>query len=216
MARAKRIIYLHLSRNVYGGGDGGNFECNGCWLGVSSEDVSGNLVRELGLDMKRWYVVQVYTGLEDRFRVDLLSRVKEAGLEEFLDDVVVPSGMDSLSGNVEKAFPGYVLIHAEMSSEVQSFISKVPRLIKFIGGEPPAPLGERDVKKLLENSIDVTIPVDVVSIAVGSEVKINKGPFSGFTGIVEEVDEEQRKLRVAVSIFGRMTPIDIGMDQIER
>lgn len=165
--------------------------------------------------MKKWYVIQVVPGNEDGFRRDLLHVVQEGKFSEVINDVVVPTrkkNPEDLEG--EKIFPGYVLVSAEMSNEVISLISRVPRYQKFVGGLPPVSLKENEVRNIFDNANKLMKDAESM-LLIGGEVKITKGPFSGFPGIVESVDEDGQKVRLSVSIFGRMTSIAVDADQIE-
>lgn len=165
--------------------------------------------------MKKWYVVQVVSSSEDSFRRDLLKMISESNMSEEIADVLVPvRKKNSEDPDGEKAFPGYVFVCAEMCDAVANFIAKVPRFSKFVGGMPPVPLREKEVSNILDDSGKLIKAADS-AILIGGEVKIIKGPFSGFVGFVEGVDNEGQKVRLSVSIFGRMTSISVDADQLE-
>lgn len=171
--------------------------------------------------MKRWYVVQVFSGFEEQVRDDLLRRVEQDGLQEYVGQVLVPSAklkqyFTSLQSEDQQLFPGYVLIEAEIGPEVMRLVSATPRLLKFLGGKEPAPLSEKEVARVLAKMAgEVVITPKEVEFVAGGEVEITDGPFAGFVGIIEEVDAEAGRLRVMVSIFGRMTPVELGFDQVK-
>ncbi len=166
--------------------------------------------------MKRWYIVQVLAGYEEAFKKDVLSMSQKAGFGDFVDDVFIPTRKKNEEDKQgEKIYPGYVAVHADMTGgEFASFLSKVPRFYKFIGGTPPVPLKNEEVVKLLEGASKV-LKASESTLSVGSEVKVVGGPFNGVIGIVESVDSEEQKVKVSVSIFGRMTSISVSMDHIE-
>ena len=172
--------------------------------------------------MKRWYVVQIYTGFEEVVKVDLEKRIVEEGLQDLFGEILVPRGQVAslLSGEQdkkEKIFPGYLLIQLEMTGESYKVVASNPRVTRFLGGEKPVPLSNKEVERIFAQ-VSGQLPVarEVVTFVEGSEVNIASGPFSGFIGIVEKVDEERSRLTVMVSIFGRLTPVELGFDQVKR
>jgi transcription termination/antitermination protein NusG len=175
-----------------------------------------------GLCMKRWYVVQVYTGFEDVVRVDLQKRVEEEGLQELFGDVVVPTGeiVERFSGgetHKEKIFPGYLLVQMEMAGDSQRLVMTTSRVMRFLGGASPMSLSEEEVSRIFSQiSGEFSVAREQDSFAVGGEVHIAGGPFTGFVGVVESVDDEHERIVVMVSIFGRMTPVELGFDQVKR
>jgi transcriptional antiterminator NusG len=166
--------------------------------------------------MKKWYVVQVVPGSEAPFRRDLLKMTQDADMSLGVGEVMIPTRKKSSEDvDGEKVFPGYVFVQADMGKEgVASFISKVPRFHKFVGGTPPVPLHEKEVRNIFENANKLLKGADS-TLLVGGEVKIIKGPFAGFVGVVEFVSNESRSARLLVGIFGRMTPIVFDFDQLE-
>lgn len=171
--------------------------------------------------MKRWYVVQVYTGYEDVVQADLSKRVEEAGLEDQFGEVLVPKGevVSYLSGgdvSKEKIFPGYLLINMEMDGETFRLVKNMPRVSRFLGGESPAPLSDKEVKRIFaQMEGGLTVSSDRAVFVEGSEVHIAAGPFAGFVGIIEKVDDERECITVMVSIFGRLTPVELRFDQVK-
>lgn len=172
--------------------------------------------------MKRWYVVQVYTGFEDVVKRDLEKRVEENDMQELFGDILVPTSdvIGFLSGEEvkkEKIFPGYLLIQMEMSGETFQLVSSMPRVSRFLGGAKPAPLSNKEVERIFSQiKGELAVTREVSPFAVGNEVHVASGPFAGFVGIVEKVDEERERLTVMVSIFGRLTPVELGFDQVKR
>ncbi|MBT4594284.1 transcription termination/antitermination protein NusG [bacterium] len=172
--------------------------------------------------MKRWYVVQVYTGFEDTVKAEIKKRILEEGLEELFGDIVVPKGevVERFSGSEahsEKIFPGYLLLQMDMTGESFKLVSTAHRVTRFLGGSSPMPISEKEVDRIFSQmSGQVVVSSDRELFSAGSEVHISSGPFSGFVGIVETVDEEHERITVMVSIFGRMTPVELGFDQVKR
>jgi len=171
--------------------------------------------------MKRWYVVQVYTGYEDRFKADLEKRIQEEKVEELFGKVLVPKGemisaFTEQGASKEKIFPGYLLVNMEMVGEAHRIVSMVTRFTRFLGGESPMALSDREVERIFSQiEGGLSAPVDSDQYTVGGEVHITAGPFSGFVGVVERVDDEHERVTVMVSIFGRMTPVELGFDQVK-
>lgn len=172
--------------------------------------------------MKRWYVVQVYTGFEEVVKVDLEKRVVEEGLSEQFGDVLVPKGQvfsffADEQDKKEKIFPGYLLIQLEMTGESYKLVSSNPRVTRFLGGEKPVPLSNREVERIFaQMSGELPVARESLTFVEGGEIHIANGPFAGFVGVVEKVDEEREKLTVMVSIFGRLTPVELGFDQVKK
>ncbi|MFH1831950.1 MAG: transcription termination/antitermination protein NusG [bacterium] len=172
--------------------------------------------------MKRWYVVQVYTGFEEFVKNDLKMRAQEENAEDLIGDILIPEGeMASFFSDTgtkkEKIFPGYLLVNLESAPEAFRIVLSTPRVTRFLGGESPVPLSDKEVDRIfsqMEGKLALASEKEVFS--VGSEVHINSGPFSGFVGIVDKVDEDKERLTVLVSIFGRLTPVELGFDQIKK
>ena len=170
---------------------------------------------------KRWYVLQVYTGYEDVVRADLVKRIAEEEAQELFGDVVVPSGevVDKFATDEprkEKIFPGYLLIQMIMNGVSLRLVNQTPRISRFLGGKDPVPLTEAEVERIFtQMSGRLSLSTETESFAVGAEVHITGGPFVGFVGIVESIDEEHECVTVMVSIFGRMTPVELNFRQIK-
>jgi transcriptional antiterminator NusG len=172
--------------------------------------------------MKRWYVVQVYTGFEDVVKADLESRIKEETAEDLFGQILIPKGKTAEvfaqdKEKKEKIFPGYLLVQMEMSGESFRIVSSLPRVTRFLGGETPMPLSDAEVERIFSQMKGKLLVSSAKPVfAEGSEVQISSGPFSGFMGIVDKVDEEHEKITVMVSIFGRLTPVELGFDQVKK
>jgi len=172
--------------------------------------------------MKKWYVVQVYTGFEDIVKKDLEKRIVENNLQDQFGDIVIPTSevASFFSGEEskrEKIFPGYLLIQMEMAGESYQLVRSIPRVSLFLGGGEPVPLSEKEVKRIFSQiSGEVAVVKEKAPFTVGNEVHIDSGPFAGFVGVVDKIDEERERLTVMVSIFGRLTPVELGFDQVKR
>ncbi len=172
--------------------------------------------------MKRWYVIQVYAGYEEAVKAELQKSIHEEGLEDFFGEILIPSAkIKQLFGGEEskdeQLFPGYLLVEMEVSPDTVRLVRSVLRVIRFLGGMIPVPLSKNEVDRvLLQVKGELIISVDQSKFIVGSEIEISEGPFSGFVGIIDEVDEEGEKLTIMVSIFGRMTPVELGFGQVKQ
>ena len=172
--------------------------------------------------MKHWYVVQVYAGYEEQVKEDVSRRIVKDGLEDLFGDVLVPSAKikSFFAGSEtkdERLFPGYVLVQMELVPEAIRLVTLSPRVMRFLGGKDPMPLSQKEVDRVVANMKgEVVVSSQAPEFADGSEVEIAEGPFAGFIGMVEKVDKEAERLTVMVSIFGRLTPIELGFDQIKR
>jgi len=172
--------------------------------------------------MKRWYVIQVYAGHEAAVKADIEKRIKDEGMQDFFGDILIPSAkMKQLfaaqESKDEQLFPGYMLIQMDCSPETVQLVSLGFRVVKFLGGKEPISLSQKEVDRiLLQMSGEVSVASsDKSDFVVGGEVEIAEGPFAGFMGIIDKVELEQEKLTVMVSIFGRMTPVEIGYSQVK-
>lgn len=173
--------------------------------------------------MKRWYVVQVYAGYEEAVKKDVEKRIKERGLEEYFGEILIPAAklrqfFETQDAQNQQLFPGYLLIEMEMKPETLRTVTTSPRVLRFLGGMEPAPITQKEIDRIISQMKgEITVgKADEEFIAVGSEVEIKEGPFAGFVGVVDRVDTEGEKLTIMVSIFGRMTPVELGFHQIKQ
>lgn len=173
--------------------------------------------------MKCWYVTQVYAGFEQAVKEDLMRTIKQKGLEEFFGQVLVPSTkmkqlFDAVEEKDAQLFPGYLLIEMKLTPESIQLVLSIPRISRFLGGKNPIPLSQKEVQRIFSQMQGevVVAAAKKSEFVVGNEIDISEGPFAGFVGIIEKIDEENEKLTVMVSIFGRMTPIELGFNQVKR
>ena len=173
----------------------------------------------------RWYVVQAFSQYENSVKKALAERIERAGLEDLFGEILVPSEevvemRDGVKRRSErKFFPGYVLVQVDMTDEAWHLIKSVPRVLGFIGnsGGKPTPITEREADQILNRMKDSTEkPKPKTLFDVGEMVRVCDGPFNDFTGSVEEVNYEKSRLRVAVLIFGRSTPVELDFSQVEK
>ena len=173
--------------------------------------------------MKRWYVVQVFAGYENAVKADLEKHIQDSELKEFFGEVLMPSAkMKSFFESVDEAkdqqlFPGYVLVEMELTPETYRFVLESPRAFRFLGGKSPMPLSKKEIEKVVSQMKgEVIVSSEKEGFAVGAEVDISEGPFSGFVGVIDKIDYESEKLTVMVSIFGRMTPVELSFNQVKK
>jgi len=173
----------------------------------------------------RWYVVQVFSQFENTVKRALEERVEREGLQELFGEILVPSEevVEVKEGvrrrSERKFFPGYVLLQIDMTDEAWHLVRSIPRVLGFIGGKAdrPAPISEREAAVILDRMREgVEKPRPKFLFEVGETVRINEGPFNDFNGLVESVDYEKSRLHVAVSIFGRSTPVELEFGQVEK
>lgn len=172
--------------------------------------------------MKRWYVIQVYAGYEEAVKADVLKRVRDEKLEEYFGQMLVPSAkmkqfFESGDTKDQQLFPGYVLIEMEADSRLIRAVNLNPRVLRFLGGKEPVALSAKEVDRILaQMKGEVVFTQEATDYSVGQEVEICDGPFTGFVGIIERVDRDSEKLTVMVSIFGRMTPVELAFNQVKQ
>jgi transcription termination/antitermination protein NusG len=172
---------------------------------------------------KKWYVVRTYSGHENKVKALLENEVAQAGLEERISSVIVPSEKvfevkdGKKKSKTRTFFPGYILVEAVLDIATTHLILNTPSVISFVGPKnAPAPLQPSEVRKLI-GKIEERKDVEVVEVPfrTGDAVKVIDGPFNNFNGFVQEVNEEKMKLKVMVSIFGRKTPVELDFSQVE-
>ena len=174
---------------------------------------------------KRWYVVHAYSGFEKQVMRSLQDRIERAGMEDLFGDVLVPTEeVVEMKGGQKrrsdrKFFPGYVLVEMEMTDETWHLVKDVPKVMGFIGGtaDRPAPISQKEADAILNRVQEgVDKPRPKVLFEPGEMVRVVDGPFNDFNGVVEEVDYDKSRLKVAVLIFGRSTPVELEFHQVEK
>lgn len=172
--------------------------------------------------MKRWYVIQVYAGYEEPVKRDLTRRIGETRLQDLFGEILIPSVKLKQFFAVEEEqdeqlFPGYILLEMELVPETVRCVLSTPRVFKFLGGSEPVPLTQKEIDRVLAQlKGEVTVVAKKNELSSGSEVTIKDGPFEGFVGVVDKIDEENERLTVMVSIFGRMTPVELNFSQVKQ
>jgi len=174
---------------------------------------------------KRWYVVHAYSGCEKKVQASLKERIELAGMQDSFGEILVPTEevVEMKSGqkrrSERKFFPGYVLVQMDLTDDTWHLVKETPRVMGFIGGkaDKPAPITDAEANVILDRIKDGTEkPRPKTLFEPGEMVRVTDGPFNDFNGVVEEVNYEKNRLRVAVMIFGRSTPVDLEFGQVEK
>lgn len=173
----------------------------------------------------RWYVVHAYSGFENYVKKALIERVERDSLQDKFGDILVPTEevVELRAGQKRKSerkfFPGYVLVEMVMDEKTWHLVKSIPKVLGFIGGtsDKPAPITAKEAEIILQRVQDSSDkPKPKVLFETGEVVRVIDGPFADFNGVVEEVNYEKNRLRVAVLIFGRSTPVELQFDQVEK
>lgn len=176
---------------------------------------------------KKWYVVRAVSGQENKIKTYIENEIARLGFGDYVDEVLVPTEKVIQIRNGKKInkervyFPGYIMIKANLGGEMVHIIRSITNVIGFLGetkGGDPVPLRKNEVNRMLGKVDELTVNTDSVAIpfVFGETVKVIDGPFNGFNGTVEKINEEKRKLEVMVKIFGRKTPLELSYMQVEK
>ena len=177
---------------------------------------------------KKWYVVRAVSGQENKIKTYIENEISRLGLEDYVDQVLVPTEKVIQIRNGKKInkervyFPGYIMIQANLSGEIPHIIKSITNVIGFLGetkGGDPVPLRQSEVNRMLGKVDELALEADTniaIPFTIGETVKVIDGPFNGFDGTIEKINEEKRKLEVMVKIFGRKTPLELSYMQVEK
>ena len=171
-----------------------------------------------------WYIVQTFSGFEQKVSETIKDTIKAKNLAEKIDEVLVPMHQvtevkrGKRVQRKKKYFPSYVLVKMEMNKELYHMIKNIQKVTGFLGTTGnPVPVSEKEITKILGNIKEGSlVPEPSLTFDIGEQVRVCEGPFASFSGLVEEVDEEKSRLKVSVSIFGRPTPIELEYNQVEK
>ena len=172
----------------------------------------------------RWYVLHAYSGYEKKVADTIMDQATKLGIQNYIEDISVPTQnivevKRGVRVNTErKIFPGYILIKMNLNDDTWHIIKTTPKLSGFLGNKgKPVPISNAEAKRISQQVVDgVEKSRPAIMYDIGEQVKVIDGPFASFNGEIEQIDEEKARLRVAVSIFGRSTPVDLDYSQVEK
>jgi len=185
------------------------------------------MVVETNSSVKKWYVIKVVTGQEEKIKEYIKAEISRFEYSDLLEDIIVPTEKVVKIRNGKKInknkvyFPGYIIIKANLIGELIHIIKSVPNVVGFLGevkGGSPVALRKEEVDRMLGKVDEFSLnkEYDFIPFLVGETIKVIDGPFNGFSGLIEKVNEEKRKLEVNVKIFGRKTPLELNYMQVEK
>ncbi|MEO9777182.1 MULTISPECIES: transcription termination/antitermination protein NusG [Roseibium] len=173
---------------------------------------------------KRWYIVHAYSNFEKKVAESIREKAEQQGLSDLFEEILVPMEkvVEVRRGRKvdaeRKFFPGYVLVKMDMTNEAFHLIKDTPKVTGFLGADQkPMPIPEKEAMRIINQVQEgVDRPKPSVTFEIGEQVRVSDGPFASFSGLVEEVDDERARLKVAVSIFGRATPVELEFGQVDK
>ncbi len=179
---------------------------------------------EVATKAKRWYIVHAYSNFERKVADSIREQAKSRGLSHLFDEVMVPTEkvVEVRRGRKvdaeRKFFPGYVLVKVDLTDEAYHLIKNTPKVTGFLGADKkPMPISDAEAARILHQVQEgIERPKPSITFEVGEQVRVSDGPFASFNGVVEEVDDARSRVKVAVSIFGRATPVELEFGQVEK
>ena len=173
---------------------------------------------------KRWYIVHAHSNFEKKVAASIREQAQQRGLEEKFDDIFVPTEnvtevrKGRKVATERKFFPGYILVKCDLSDDLYHLIRNTPKVTGFLGADKkPVPIPDHEAERIKGQVADgVERPKATITFEIGENVRVADGPFASFNGTIEEVDESRSRVKVAVSIFGRATPVELEYTQVEK
>jgi transcriptional antiterminator NusG len=172
-----------------------------------------------------WYIVNTYSGFENTVRRAIEERAQTSGLSDCFEEILVPSEqtVENRGGRkvktTKKFFPGYIFVKMDLTKEAWHLITNTPKVSGFLGGKQPRPVSQREMDRMLGRSgneeVVETVPEPTVNYRIGEQVRVKAGTFANFTGDIEEISDDKRKIWLSVSIFGRPTRVEVEFTEIE-
>jgi transcriptional antiterminator NusG len=172
----------------------------------------------------RWYVIHVYSGFEKKIAAAIREQAEQKGVADRFDEILVPTEevvevkRGAKVSSERKIFPGYVLIKMDLDDETWHLVKNTAKVTGFLGGRgKPLPISDAEAARIIHQMQEgIERPKPSITFEIGEQVRVSDGPFTSFNGVVEEVDEEKSRVKVAVSIFGRATPVELEYSQVEK
>lgn len=173
---------------------------------------------------KKWYVIHTYSGYENKVRTNLLHRIESMGMQDRIFDVFIPKESETaIKGGgrkvtqEKKVFPGYILVQMELDEDSWYVVRNTPGVTGFVGSQAkPVALSRTEVDRIRKRTLAGARPRTSTDFVEGMSVKVTSGPFADFDGIIAEVNADQGKVRVMLSIFGRETPVELEFDKVSK
>jgi transcription termination/antitermination protein NusG len=173
---------------------------------------------------QKWYIIHTYSGFEQKVKNAILERARAQGLEEFVSEVLVPTEMveEMVKGerrlSARKFYPGYVLVRMELTDDSWHLVKDTPKVTGFVGSKTePVAIPDEDAEKIINQMQEgIAKPKPKIQFEVGDKVQVRDGPFTNFTGSVDEVRADKGKVKVMISVFGRPTPVELEFTQLEK
>ncbi len=172
----------------------------------------------------KWYIIHTYSGFEQKVRNAIMERAKAQGLEHLIDEVLVPTEMveEMIKGerrlSARKFYPGYVLVRMELTDESWHLVKDTPKVTGFVGSKTePVAIPDEEAQKIINQMQEgIAKPKPKIQFEIGDKVQVTDGPFTNFTGTVDEVRADKGKVKVMISVFGRPTPVELEFTQLEK